>query len=117
MLKHLEIFYVLCSHPHKIPHFQHVPATVWSRLVAGLNAQLRTVRQGSVRTALVRVLDWLTTHGNPQLEFHGVKIELGWFHVTSSGYYQLGILVLAGGCSLQDLHHSQYLDSFDASSR
>ncbi|KAL8552848.1 hypothetical protein ACS0TY_001507 [Phlomoides rotata] len=96
---------------------QHVPATVWSRLVAGLNAQLRTVRQSSVRTALVRVMDWLTTHGNPQLEFHGVKVQLGWFQVTSSGYYQLGILVLAGGCSLQDLHHSQYVDSCDASSR
>ncbi|KAH6818003.1 MraZ [Perilla frutescens var. frutescens] len=96
---------------------QHVPATVWNRFVAGLNAQLRTVRHGSIRTALVPVINWLTTHGNPQLDFHGAKIELGWFQATSSGYYQLGILVLAGGCSLQDLHHSEYLDNVDASWR
>ncbi|GFP99148.1 hypothetical protein PHJA_002058700 [Phtheirospermum japonicum] len=95
---------------------QHVPATVWNRLVAGLNAQLRTVRHGSIRTALVPVINWLTTHGNPQLDFHGVKIELGWFQATSSGYYQLGILVVAGGCTLHDLHHSEYLGISDASS-
>lgn len=85
--------------------------------MAGLNAQLRTVRYGSIRTALVPVISWLITHGNPQLDFHGAKIELGWFQATSSGYYQLGILVLAGGCSLQDLHHSEYLDTCDASWR
>lgn len=85
--------------------------------MAGLNAQLRTVRHGSVRTALVPVIGWLTTHGNPQLEFHGVKIELGWFQATSSGYYQLGILVVAGSCSLQDLHHVECWQSSDASSR
>ncbi|KAK0587259.1 hypothetical protein LWI29_020097 [Acer saccharum] len=46
---------------------QHVPATVWNRLVAGLNAQLRTVRHGSIRTALVPVIDWISSHGNPNL--------------------------------------------------
>ncbi|KAL8064669.1 hypothetical protein ABFX02_01G106300 [Erythranthe guttata] len=96
---------------------QHVPATVWNRLVAGLNAQLRTVRHGSIRTALLPVINWLTTHGNSQLEFHDVKLELGWFQATSSGYYQLGILVVAGGCTLHDLHHSEYLDICDTSSR
>ncbi|XP_011082373.1 uncharacterized protein LOC105165163 isoform X2 [Sesamum indicum] len=96
---------------------QHVPATVWNRLVAGLNAQLRTVRHGCIRTALLPVINWLTTHGNPQLEFHGVKIELGWFQATSSGYYQLGILVVAGDYTLYDLHHSEYLDITDATSR
>ncbi|KAL0395496.1 UNVERIFIED_CONTAM: hypothetical protein Slati_4515800 [Sesamum latifolium] len=95
----------------------HVPATVWNRLVAGLNAQLRTVRHGCIRTALLPVINWLTTHGNPQLEFHGVKIELGWFQATSSGYYQLGILVVAGDYTLYDLHHSEYLDISDATSR
>ncbi|KAG8374639.1 hypothetical protein BUALT_Bualt10G0016900 [Buddleja alternifolia] len=96
---------------------QHVPATVWNRLVAGLNAQLRTVRHGSIRTALVPVINWIRSHGNPQLEFHGVKIELGWFQATSSGYYQLGIVVVAGDCALHDLHLSEYLDISDASSR
>ncbi|PIN13491.1 hypothetical protein CDL12_13887 [Handroanthus impetiginosus] len=96
---------------------QHVPATVWNRLVAGLNAQLRTVRHGSIRTALVPVINWLMTHANPQLEFHGVKIELGWFQATSSGYYQLGILVVAGDYALRDLNHSEYLDISDASPR
>ncbi|XP_027360081.1 uncharacterized protein LOC113868583 [Abrus precatorius] len=83
---------------------QHVPATVWNRLVAGLNAQLRTVRHGSIRKALVPVVDWINSHANPQLEFHGVKIELGWFQATASGYYQLGIVVAVGDYSLLDLH-------------
>ncbi|KAL0286259.1 UNVERIFIED_CONTAM: hypothetical protein Sangu_2741200, partial [Sesamum angustifolium] len=50
---------------------QHVPATVWNRLVAGLNAQLRTVRHGLV----------------------------------------------AGDYTLYDLHHSEYLDISNATSR
>ncbi|XP_051114484.1 uncharacterized protein LOC127240078 [Andrographis paniculata] len=96
---------------------QHVPSTVWNRLVAGLNAHLRTVRHGSIRTSLVPVINWLTTHGNPQLEFHGAKVELGWFQATSSGYYQLGILVVTGDYTLHDLHHADYLDDSDSSSR
>ncbi|XP_057449726.1 uncharacterized protein LOC130740994 isoform X1 [Lotus japonicus] len=85
---------------------QHVPATVWNRLVAGLNAQLRTVRHGSIRVTLGPVVDWINSHANPQLEFHGVKIELGWFQATASGYYQLGIVVAVGDYSLHDLHQS-----------
>ncbi|KAI4315173.1 hypothetical protein L6164_028014 [Bauhinia variegata] len=89
---------------------QHVPSTVWNRLVAGLNAQLRTVRHGSIRSVLGPVIDWINSHANPQLEFHGVKIELGWFQATASGYYQLGIVVAVGDYSLNDLHHSDTLD-------
>ncbi|CAJ1928823.1 unnamed protein product [Sphenostylis stenocarpa] len=85
---------------------QHVPPTVWNRLVAGLNAQLRTVKHGSIRTSLGPVVDWINSHGNPQLEFHGVKMELGWFQATASGYYQLGIVVAVGDYSLLDLHQS-----------
>lgn len=77
--------------------------------MAGLNAQLRTVRHGSIRTSLSQVLDWINSHGNPQLEFHGVKIDLGWFQATASGYYQLGILVLVGDFSIQSL--GQYSSS------
>ncbi|KAD0215463.1 hypothetical protein E3N88_44626 [Mikania micrantha] len=83
---------------------QHVPSSVWNRLVAGLNAQLRTVRSGSIRSALVPVINWIKTHGNPQLDFHGVKIELGWFQATASGFYQLGILVTVGDDSFHSLH-------------
>ncbi|KAF5729667.1 hypothetical protein HS088_TW20G00031 [Tripterygium wilfordii] len=89
---------------------QHVPPTVWNRLVAGLNAQLRTVRHGSIRTALVPVINWISSHGNPQLEFHGVKIELGWFQATASGYYQLGIVVVLGDYSLNSTRRSDVLD-------
>lgn len=86
---------------------QHVPATVWNRLVAGLNVQLRTVRHGSIRTSLIPAIDWINSHGKPQLEFHGVKIELGWFQATASGYYQLGILVAVGDYdSLNNMHQS-----------
>ncbi|TMW90916.1 hypothetical protein EJD97_015047 [Solanum chilense] len=96
---------------------QHVPSTVWNRLVAGLNAQLRTVRHGSIRSALLPVLNWIKSHGNPQIEFHGVKIELGWFQATASGYYQLGILVLAGDHSLYDLTQAENSGSCDDCSR
>ncbi|EOY24117.1 Uncharacterized protein TCM_015803 isoform 1 [Theobroma cacao] len=89
---------------------QHIPPTVWNRLVAGVNAQLRTVRHGSIRSALVPVMDWIASHGNPQLEFHGVKIELGWFQATASGYYQLGILVVAGDYTFHNLHQPDMLD-------
>ncbi|CAN4127760.1 unnamed protein product [Withania somnifera] len=96
---------------------QHVPSTVWNRLVAGLNAQLRTVRHGSIRSVLLPVLDWVRSHGNPQLEFHGVKTVLGWFQATASGYYQLGILVMAGDHSLYDLPQAEDSESSDDFSR
>ncbi|KAI8534522.1 hypothetical protein RHMOL_Rhmol10G0096600 [Rhododendron molle] len=83
---------------------QHVPVTVWNRLAAGLNGQLRTVRHGAIRSALVPVISWIQSHGNPQLEFHGARIELGWFQATATGYYQLGILVVVGDYSFNILH-------------
>ncbi|KAG6636083.1 hypothetical protein CIPAW_11G086100 [Carya illinoinensis] len=97
---------------------QHVPATVWTRLVAGLNAQLRTVRHGSIRSALIPVINWINSHANSQLDFHGVKIELGWFQATASGYYQLGVLVAVGDYSIHNLHPPDLLDrSADESPR
>ncbi|CAK7356223.1 unnamed protein product [Dovyalis caffra] len=95
---------------------QHVPATVWNRLVAGLNAQLRTVRHGSIRSTLLPVIDWICSHGNPQLEFHGVKIELGWFQATASGYYQLGALVMVGDYSLHSMHQPDCVDKISGES-
>ena len=76
------------------------------RFVAGLNAQLRTVRHGSIRSALLPVIRWINSHGNPQLEFHGVRIELGWFQATASGYYQLGLLVFVGDFPMSDVSRS-----------
>lgn len=64
------------------------------------------MRHGSIRVTLGPVVDWINSHANPQLEFHGVKIELGWFQATASGYYQLGIVVAVGDYSLHDLHQS-----------
>ena len=94
----------------KVMYFcsQHVPPTVWNRLTAGLNGQLRTVRLGSIRSTLVPVINWIRSHGNPQLEFHGVRIELGWFQATATGYYQLGILVVVGDYDLHSLHQSNF---------
>ncbi|KAE8726804.1 ATP synthase delta chain [Hibiscus syriacus] len=87
-------------------------------LLTNLLGQLRTVRHGSIRSALVPVMDWMASHGNPQLEFHGVKIELGWFQATASGYYQLGILVVVGDYTFNNLHQPNLLDrSNDGSPR
>lgn len=86
-------------------------------MVAGLNGQLRTVRHGSIRSTLIPVFNWIRSHANPQLEFHGVKIELGWFQATSSGYYQLGTWVMAGDYILNDFYQSDSLESGDEGSR
>lgn len=72
---------------------QAVPATIWYRMVAGLNAQLRTVRQGRLRSNLLPVVDWLATHANPRFGLQGVRVDLAWFQATSSGYFQIGIVI------------------------
>lgn len=74
---------------------QAVPPTIWYRLVAGLNAQLRLVRRGHLRTTLVPILKWLETHANPALTLHGVSVDLAWFQATTLGYCQLGLVVCA----------------------
>ncbi|KAL6962704.1 hypothetical protein U1Q18_037663, partial [Sarracenia purpurea var. burkii] len=50
---------------------QSVPPTTWYLFVAGLNAQLRLVRQGRLKVMLRSVLRWLDTHANPALRIHG----------------------------------------------
>lgn len=82
--------------------------------MAGLNAQLRTVRHGSIRSHLLPIIFWITSHANPQLDFHGVKVELGWFQATASGYYQLGILVVVGD---DPFHPLQTMDESEESDR
>ncbi|KAJ6813534.1 uncharacterized protein M6B38_141930 [Iris pallida] len=72
---------------------QSVPPTIWYRLVAGLNAQLRLVRRGHLKKSFLPVLRWLETHGNPFLSMHGIKVDLAWFQATATGYCQLGLVV------------------------
>jgi hypothetical protein len=72
---------------------QVVPPTIWYRFVAGLNAQLRTVRQGRLHSTLMLVINWFETHAKVWLSLHGLQIDLAWFQLTSSGYYQLGLVV------------------------
>ncbi|CAA6666999.1 unnamed protein product [Spirodela intermedia] len=84
---------------------QYVPAPIWSRFIAGLNAQLRTLRQTNIHSGLNLLLAWISSHANPRLDCHGVKIELGWFQGTASGYYQLGILVSVNDSFILHMHH------------
>ncbi|CAN6974319.1 unnamed protein product [Brassica oleracea var. botrytis] len=74
---------------------QLVPPTTWYRLVAGVNAQLRLVRRGRLRSTFLSVLRWLETHANPALETHGIRVDLAWFQTTACGYYQYGLLIHA----------------------
>ncbi|CAL9044534.1 unnamed protein product [Musa banksii] len=90
---------------------QYVSTAIWNRLVAGFNAQLRTVRQGCIRSALHPVVAWTNSHANFQLEHHGVRVELGWFQATASGYYQLGILVALNEYFFNNVHQSDMLDT------
>lgn len=77
--------------------FQSVPPTIWYRLVAGLNCQLRLVRCGHLKLTFGHVISWLETHANPTLITYGVCVDLGWFQPTSSGYCQFGLIVCATG--------------------
>lgn len=79
---------------------------MWYRMVAGLNAQLRTVRRGCLHSMLLPVIDWLATHANPCLSSQGVRADLAWFQATSSGYFQLGLVVSSATDLVQptDMH-------------
>ncbi|CAN4084720.1 unnamed protein product [Withania somnifera] len=72
---------------------QSVPPTIWYRLVAGLNAQLRLVRHRHLRTNFRTVISWLETHANPSLHAHGIHVYLTRSQPSSSGYGQFGLLV------------------------
>ena len=75
--------------------FQAIPPTIWYRLVAGLNAQLRLVRRGHLKITFGHVVSWLESHANPTLCAYGVHVDLAWFQPTASGYSQFGLVVCA----------------------
>lgn len=74
---------------------QSVPPTIWYRLVAGLNAQLRLVRRGLIKITFSHVVSWIETHANPSLGAYGIRADLAWFQPTSSGYFQFGLVLWA----------------------
>ncbi|TVU17139.1 hypothetical protein EJB05_33155 [Eragrostis curvula] len=76
---------------------QAVPSSIWHRLVAGLNAQLRLVRRGSLKATFLPVLKWLETHANPALNTYRVRIDLAWSQVTALGYCQFGLVIHSSG--------------------
>ena len=71
-----------------------LPASIWYRMVAGLNAQLRTVRQGCLRRGLAPLLTWIGTHANPWLRLHGLRIDLAWFQVRRRVTFQAPFLAI-----------------------
>lgn len=74
---------------------QSIPPTIWYRLVAGLNAQLRLVRYGHLKKTFEHVISWLETHANPTLSAFCMRVDLAWFQPTASGYCQFGLLLSA----------------------
>ena len=58
-----------------------------------MNAHLRLVRRGCLRLTFFPVLNWLQSHANPALRFHGVCVNLAWFQATAFGYCQFGLVV------------------------
>ncbi|XP_071730346.1 uncharacterized protein [Rutidosis leptorrhynchoides] len=72
---------------------QAVPPTTWYRFVAGLNAQLRLVSRGRLRSMFRSVVLWLETYANPTLMIHGIRVDLAFFEATSGDYYQYGLIV------------------------
>ncbi|KAL6517051.1 hypothetical protein OROHE_018011 [Orobanche hederae] len=77
---------------------QCVPPTIWYRLVAGLNAQLRLVRRGHLRSTFRPVVSWIETHANKTLRTHGVRVDLTRFQPSASGYCQFGLVL----CAIKD---------------
>ncbi|XP_049403131.1 uncharacterized protein LOC125866815 isoform X3 [Solanum stenotomum] len=76
---------------------QSVPPTIWYRLVAGLNAQLRLVHRGHLRANFCPVISWLETHANPYLRAHGIHVYLTHSQPSASGHDQFGLLVCTVG--------------------
>ncbi|KAK2439331.1 hypothetical protein P8452_34829 [Trifolium repens] len=74
---------------------QSVPSTIWYRLVAGLNAQLRLVHRGHLKATFGPIISWLDVFANPQLDAYGVRVDLAWCQPTASGYCQFGLVVQA----------------------
>ncbi|KAH6783832.1 glycine-rich protein, partial [Perilla frutescens var. hirtella] len=74
---------------------QSVPPTTWYRFVAGVNAQLRLVRRGCLRSKYRPVLQWLDTFANPALRVYGLHVDLAWFQATTDGYCHYGLLIYA----------------------
>lgn len=71
-----------------------MPPTTWYRFVAGLNAQLRLVRRGCLRSKFRPVIQWLETFANPALRSYGVHVDLSWFRATTDGCHY-GLLIYA----------------------
>lgn len=76
-------------------YLQSLPPTIWYRLVAGLNAQLRLVRRGHLRATFIPVISWLETHVNRKLRAFGVRVDLTRFQPSAGGYCQFGLVVSA----------------------
>ena len=74
-----------------------MPSSIWHRLVAGLNAQLRLVRHGNLSTSFLPVFKWLESHANPALNTYRVRVDLAWFQATALGYCQFGLVLHAVG--------------------
>lgn len=74
---------------------QSVPSTIWYRLVAGLNAQLRLVRCDQLKSTFKPIISWLETYANPTLSAYHIRVDLARFQPTASGYYQFGLVVYA----------------------
>ncbi|XP_047307889.1 uncharacterized protein LOC124911450 [Impatiens glandulifera] len=74
---------------------QAVPPTIWYRLVAGLNAQLRLVCNGHLRTSFNLIVNWLDTFANPTLKTLHIHVDLVALQPTASGYCQFGLVVHA----------------------
>ncbi|CAM8907459.1 unnamed protein product [Rhodiola kirilowii] len=72
---------------------QSVPPTIWYRLVAGLNAQLRLVRHEHLNLMFGPIIHWLDIYANPTICSYGVRVDLAWFQPTTFSYYQYGLLV------------------------
>ncbi|KAI5383166.1 uncharacterized protein LOC127108398 [Lathyrus oleraceus] len=72
---------------------QSIPPTIWYRLVAGLNAQLRLVRRGHLKITFGPVISWLDVYANPKLATYGVRVDLASCQPTASGYCQFGLVV------------------------
>ncbi|XP_023545693.1 uncharacterized protein LOC111805058 [Cucurbita pepo subsp. pepo] len=95
---------------------QALPPTTWYRMVAGLNAQLRLVRRGQLRSTFLPVVRWLENFANPALRNHGIRVDLAWFQATACGYCQYGLLIYAAEGTSPPPTRSHENEQYDQSS-
>ena len=100
------VFVIINIRTRETESYMLSSSTIWYRLVAGLNVQLRLVRCDQLKSTFRPIISWLETHANPTLSVYNIRLDLARFQPTASGYYQFGLVV----CAVENEHSPPSID-------